>query len=157
MDLNELERLVEMVQNANIRELTLKQQGARITIRKSVSAPRAESMALVPVPDEMDFPELYPEEGYSPEAPSSPELFVLEEEPPLVSVTAPLVGVYRHVKPIVGLGAKVTQGQVVGIIEAMKLINEVMSPANGKVVDVLVDDGQPVEYGQELFVIKDEG
>jgi acetyl-CoA carboxylase biotin carboxyl carrier protein len=155
MELSELERLVELVQNANIAELTLKQGAARVTIRKAARGSGVMSTALVPLSnayvEETEF--LVTEDEDDPDP---------EEEPPeqakdTMLITSPLVGVFGHVKPLIGLGAKVKEGQVVGIIEAMKLVSEVKSAANGVVINVLVEDGLPVEYGQGLFEIYLEG
>lgn len=147
MDIAEFERLVEIVQESKIRELTLKQGSSRITIRKS-SKPMPGS-ALVPVEgnlaDSYEVETRYADEDGSEEA-----------EPEPVLVTAPLVGVFKHVKPVVGLGAHVKAGQTIGVIEAMKLINEVNAPSDGVVNDVAVEDSMPVEYGQTLFVLGPE-
>ena len=150
MDLAELERLVALVQTANIRELTLKQGMKRVTIRKGTGGV---STALVPLNEtyleETEF--LVMEDDLDPyDEPS-------EDPEQTIRITAPLVGVFGHVKPLIGLGARVKEGQVVGIIEAMKLVSEVKSPADGVVINVLVEDGLPVEYGQALFEVRLEG
>lgn len=76
-----------------------------------------------------------------------------------VVVKAPLVGTFYKApspdaKPFVEIGQKVKKGDVIGIIEAMKLMNEVPAPADGEVVQILVEDSRMVEYGQPLIVIK---
>jgi len=152
MNLPEIERLVELVQNANISELTLRYEGSRVTIRKTPAGPTVQCGELMP---------------YSPGGVASAtdddgiEQANLILSPPTapeaVSIYSPLVGHFRHIKPMVGLGARVVAGQVVGVIEAVKLINEITSPAIGIVTDVLVDDGQAVEYGQELFTVQPDG
>lgn len=145
MDLDELERLVDLVQSANIRELTLRQNDARVTIRKAASP--VGSQALTPYVEGFDLEdEVEPLEQNAPPHPFEPE----DQTVPILS---PLVGVFRHTRPLVGLGARVKRGQKVGEIEAMKILNEVTASVNGKVVDLLVEDGQPVEYGQELYAI----
>src|SRR5690349_1931752 len=116
MELDELERLVEMVQNANISELTLKQGESRVTIRKAARGTGVMSTALIPLSnayaEETEF--LVTEE----EDDSDPEDEMREESEQTLLITSPLVGVFGHVKPLIGLGAKVKEGQVVGIIEA---------------------------------------
>ena len=147
MDIAEFERLVEIVQDSKIRELTLKQGSSRITIRKS-SKPMPGS-ALVPV--EGGHQDMYEvETRYAGEEDDDDA----ETEPEPVLVTAPLVGVFKHVKPVIGLGAHVKAGQTIGVIEAMKLINEVNAPSDGIVTDVTVEDSMPVEYGQALFILR---
>lgn len=146
MDLEELERLVDLVQSANIRELTLKHNESRVTIRKAATP--VVSQALMPYAEEFDTEE----EAQLPNDHNTDLQF--EPEDHTVPILSPLVGVFRHTRPLVGLGAHVKQGQKVGEIEAMKILNEVTAPASGKVVDLLVEDGQPVEYGQELYAIE---
>jgi acetyl-CoA carboxylase biotin carboxyl carrier protein len=146
MNVSEIERLVELVQQSNISELTLRQEGARITIRKT--PPQPEGSALVPYTYGEQPYELDPVDGEISGRSSEPEA-----APEPVTIFSPLVGHFRHIKPMIGLGAKVAQGQVVGVIEAVKLINEITSPTVGQVIDVCVDDGQAVEYGQDLFKV----
>lgn len=80
----------------------------------------------------------------------------------LVPVTAPMVGTYYSAPspdsdPYVSVNQKITAGQVVCIVEAMKLMNEIESEISGRVVQVLVENAQPVEYGQTLFMIDPTG
>ncbi len=154
MNVEELERLVALVQNANIRELTLRQDDNRITIRKQIP-PQTAPMSTALVPLEGGYEGVFQEADYTIEQTGSAfDGQIGENEENIALVTSPLVGVFHHLKPLVGLGAKVKEGQVVGIIEAVKLMNEVMAPCDGKVVDVLIEDGMPVEYGQELYAIE---
>lgn len=79
----------------------------------------------------------------------------------LPSVTAPLVGIFRRQRtpsspPLINAGDPVESGQVVGYIEAMKMLNEVKSSLSGKINAVLVEDGHPVEFGQALFLIEEQ-
>ena len=79
----------------------------------------------------------------------------------LVTISAPLVGTfYASAKPgeppFINKGDTINQGQSICIIEAMKIFNEIESEYNGKIVDILISDGDPVEYGQPLFTLKDE-
>ncbi|HLK58999.1 MAG TPA: biotin/lipoyl-containing protein [Chthonomonadaceae bacterium] len=149
MDLSELERLVQIVNNAAISDLTIRQGEARITLRKAVSPPGV-SPGAMPRPYAYTSEDEPVWEGVVEEEESDDA----EAEERTLWVTAPLVGIFHHVKPIVGLGAKVAQGQVVGVIEAMKLITEVTAPGSGVVVDTLIEEGLPVEYGQHLFTVQ---
>jgi acetyl-CoA carboxylase biotin carboxyl carrier protein len=156
MDVSELERLVALVQQANISELTLRQGGERITIRKAPPAAGASpGRALVSVRGESNGAALAieAEAAYAENGSAAP---AEEDAGRTVTVTAPLVGFFRHVKPVVGLGAHVREGQVIGAIAAVNLVIEVTSPANGVISDVLIEDGLPVEYGQTLFLIQPE-
>jgi acetyl-CoA carboxylase biotin carboxyl carrier protein len=147
MEIAELEQLVSMVRDSEVGELTIKHDGERVTIRKAArNAPP--SVELVPSDPGYtygsDFAEIVDTDAEE----------IADERPPVTLITAPLVGVFGHVKPLVGLHARVTEGQVVGIIEAMKINTEVRSPVSGTVVDLFIEDGHPVEYGQALFGIR---
>lgn len=85
------------------------------------------------------------------------ELVVAElasQEEPAVAVKAPLVGYYRERSPALAVGSSVQQGDVIGIVAALGLDNDVESPVAGEVVELLVQDGEPVEYGQPLALLK---
>ena len=146
MNLTELEQLVTLVQGANIRELTLRQDGARVTIRKSPSVSEQSALDAEPgMGAELEGAEFAPGGNAEDDLP---------ETDGMVPVTSPLVGTFKPAKKPVELGALVELGQVIGIIEAMKLPNEVTAPCAGKVVEVFVEAGQFVEYGQELFALE---
>ena len=145
MDQTEMEQLVALFKQSRVRELTIKQGVARITLKQTVEAEETNSTAdLVPY---------VPDAGYDEAAPISAETALAEKT---VDVTSPLVGVFHHTRPLVGLGARVKEGQVIAVIEAMKLNTEVTAPVNGTISDVLIEDGMPAEYGQPLFVLKCE-
>lgn len=145
MDISELERLAELVQSANVGELTLRHGGEHITIRKATLG-HSRNTSLVPVGDPGMYTTEYTE-IVTDEDESGQEGFQN------VMVSAPLVGIFGHVKPLVGLHSRVTEGQVIGVIEAMKIMTEIAAPASGVVVDIFIEDGHPVEYGQALFEI----
>ena len=143
MEISELERLVELVKGSNIGELTLNQGADRLTLKKKTVAS----------PPSQEF--------FAPTSESYEEMVVSEysdsltvEEPMKELVFAPLVGIFSHVKPIVALGAKVKQGQTICVIEAMNIFSDVKSPVSGVVCEVLIEAGQPVEYGQILYEIR---
>lgn len=143
MQIEEMERLVLLLRDSKVRELTLKQGEARITIRKP---------APLPTPEEAF------EQDWQTETEIVSESFLDSTlEPEEVTVTASVVGFFHHVKPMVGLGAEVKAGKKIGVVEAMKLINEIKAPISGVVLDVLIEDGMPVEYGQPLYVLKPTG
>lgn len=145
MDLSDLERLIEMVKHADVRELTLREGNARITIRKAETEP-AETAVFAHLPDRSDW--------VADSASSLETARTAAEEGNPAPVLAMRVGVFRHVKPMLGVGARVNEGQVIGHIEAMKVVTEVLASAAGQIVDVQAEDGQPVEYGQPLFLIR---
>lgn len=142
VNIQELERLAALVNQSNIQELTLKQGANKITLRSSgVNSCLYENESLI-------------QESFS----SSLEEISVELADSRLSsiVTSPVVGIFRHVRPAVGLGAQVQPGQVIAEIEAMGIKNEVSALHSGVVIDVLVEDMQPVEYDQYLFEIESE-
>jgi oxaloacetate decarboxylase alpha subunit len=154
MNLKELKELIEMLKNTDISELEIERSGVKVRLRKG---------------GDVTFHPTMPRMEYPPAAIVAPS--VAEQERPAaaqmeapatanqVKVTSPIVGTfYRSSSPdkpaYVEVGDMVKKGQVLCIIEAMKLMNEIESEASGKVVQALVENGQPVEYGQALFAIE---
>jgi biotin carboxyl carrier protein len=142
MQIEDIERLALLLRDSQASELTLKQGAARLTLRKPAIGGAAEIV---------EAEEWTPEETVD----STLEGELREEEKASgVTVVAPLVGFFRNAKPVVGVGSAVKAGKTIGIIEAMKLINDIKAPVDGVVTEMPVEDGIPVEYGQPLFVIQ---
>jgi acetyl-CoA carboxylase biotin carboxyl carrier protein len=137
MDLDRIEALARLMRENGLAELELEEGGARLALRL------AGVVAPAPAPA--------PAAAASAPAPATPA-----EAGALVK--APMVGTfYRSAKPgappFVDVGDKVRKGQVLCILEAMKLMNEIESDAEGTVAAILVDNGRPVQFGQPLFRI----
>ena len=144
--LSELRRLIRLVQRTGIGELEISSGGRTVRI----SARPGGSFAL----DPMAAPGPSPDTIAAPARPAAPA-----ELDRLKAVTSPMVGTfYRAPSPgapsFVEVGQSVTKGQTLCIIEAMKLLNEIESDVSGTIKAILVENGQPVEYGQPLFVIE---
>jgi acetyl-CoA carboxylase biotin carboxyl carrier protein len=149
MDLRKLKKLIDLVQESGIAELEITEGEEKVKIVKGgvVTVGSAVVPGVAPAPT--------PEPRAA--APSA------AAEPPAVGqeghvVKAPMVGTfYRSPSPdakaFVEVGHAVKEGQTICIIEAMKLMNEIEADASGTVKAVLVESGQPVEYGQPLFII----
>jgi acetyl-CoA carboxylase biotin carboxyl carrier protein len=152
MDLRKLKTLIDLVQNSGISELEISEGEEKIRIAKH-AAPAAPTTVMLG------------SHGYAPQqAPlaSAAPIAVAEAaapaEPDGHAVKAPMVGTfYRSGSPgaaaFVEVGQTVKQGDTLCIIEAMKLMNEIESDASGTIKAILVENGQPVEYGQPLFII----
>jgi acetyl-CoA carboxylase biotin carboxyl carrier protein len=150
MDLRKLKKLIDLVQESGIGELEITEGEERVRIsRAGANAPVVMAspapMALVTGPG---GPAGAP--AAAPEAPAAPTGHTLK---------SPMVGTfYRSPSPgapsFVEVGQVVAKGQTLCIIEAMKLLNEIESDASGTVKAILVENGQPVEYGQPIFVIE---
>jgi acetyl-CoA carboxylase biotin carboxyl carrier protein len=158
MDLETLKQILDLVREHEVSELEVEQDGLRLKIRKDsavvvpVSPPhgpsRSADVAVAPAP----APTL-------PSTPTSVGLENSEAEIELAVVKSPIVGTfYRSPEPgasaFVEVGTTVKKGQVLCIIEAMKLMNEIDSEYDGEIVNVYVESGQPVQYGERLFAIR---
>jgi len=156
MNLKELKELIEMLKNTDISELEIERSGVKVRLRKGGD------VTFHPAMPRMEYP---PAAIVAPVI-SGTERPTIEQAPAIapapsdqIKVTSPIVGTfYRSSSPdkpsLVEVGDMVKKGQVLCIIEAMKLMNEIESEASGKIVQVLVENGQPVEYGQPLFVVE---
>jgi len=135
MDLDEIEQLVKIIRDAKISELTVSAGGTKVRLRK-----------LLPPPVSV------------PPAPPKAEASAIEAEPAASGtyITAPMVGIFHSVDSASAVGTVVGVGQVVGAIESMKLMNDVMAEHDGVIAEILVEDGVPVEYGQNLFRLEGE-
>ena len=154
MDLRKLKTLVDLVSESNISELEITEAEGKVRIVKGgVPAAAAPMMAYamppgVPAPSEP--PRAAP--AAAPEVPAEPV-------PTGHVVTSPMVGTFYRAsspgaKPLADVGSAVQANDPVCIIEAMKIMNEIEAGHAGTVTKVLVDNGQPVEFGQPLFVIE---
>ncbi len=154
LNLQEIKELIKIIDETEISELNLESDGVKIAIRKGPS-----SVTSVPVTAAARV-------AAEPSVQTAPsvEMTVAKVAEPIVGanaeiITAPMVGTFYNAQspeaaPYVEVGQMVKVGQPVCIVEAMKLMNEIESEVEGKIIQVLVENGQPVEYGQPLFVIE---
>ena len=148
MDLRKLKTLIDLVQNSGISELEISEGEEKIRIAKHLAPAPATTMVSMPM---ATAPSMAPA-AVAPAAPDIPA------EPEGHAVTAPMVGTfYRSGSPgasaFVEVGQAVKAGDTLCIIEAMKLMNEIESDATGTIKAILVENGQPVEFGQPMFLI----
>jgi len=152
MDLRKLKTLIDLVSESNISELEITEADGKVRIVKSdgtVAVPMAQAMPVMAAPVAA-APAAAPAAAAA--APAAPV------ETGHV-VKSPMVGTfYRasgpNAKPFVELGQQVKEGQAICIIEAMKIMNEIDADKSGTVTKILVENGQPVEFGQPLFIIE---
>jgi acetyl-CoA carboxylase biotin carboxyl carrier protein len=154
MDLRKLKKLIDLVQESGIGEIEITEGEEKVRISRQVAGtPMMMAPAMQPMmgaPGMMHMPQQQAPAAAAPPAPA---------EPTGHTVKSPMVGTfYRAPSPgapsFVEVGQAVTKGQTLCIIEAMKLLNEIESDATGTVKAILVENGQPVEYGQPLFLIE---
>ena len=152
MNIEELKELLEFVSERNIAELELEEGGTKLKIRKSLAGPPPEAQLVVaPAVKTLESAAASVERALSEGAPA------LEDG--LIYITSPMVGTFYlrpepGAEPFAREGDYVKKGQVLCIIEAMKLMNEIECEHEGQLVKVLVENGQPVQYGDQLFAVR---
>ena len=152
MDLRKLKKLIDLVQESGIAELEITEGEEKVRIARggavSVTPLAAGAQPVVAVPASVPAaPTVAPSAVPVPEA--APEGHV---------VKSPMVGTFYRspspdAKPFVEVGATIKAGETICVLEAMKLMNEIEADASGTIKAILVENGQPVEYGQALFII----
>ena len=155
MDLDQIKQILDLVQQHDLSEFEVEQNGFRLKVRKNAAG----ALAAVPT---LPAEEVGAPVGTASSAAShtgTPVGAQSDEEVELAVVKSPIVGTfYRSSEPeapaFVEIGSSVKKGQVLCIIEAMKLMNEIDSEYDGEIVNVYVENGQPVQYGERLFAIK---
>lgn len=172
MDLEQLRELIQVFESADIAEIEIEEEGRRICLKKAaatVVAPVAGLPQAAPVP--MPGYEQYvsaapaapqppaPSGGAPTEAGKSGEAEAPEEDDGLVTINSPIVGVFYEApapgeSPYVSQGDEVDEGQTICIVEAMKLMNEIAAEFACVVERVLVENAEPVEFGQPLFSVR---
>ena len=148
MDLRKLKKLIDLVEESGITELEVTEGEERVRIAKQPSAVAQQSYVL---------PQAAPVAAAAVAAPAA-ENEEKSELPEGQVVKSPMVGTfYRSASPdsspFVDVGSAVKSGETLCIVEAMKLLNEIESDCSGTVKAILVENGQPVEYGEPLFII----
>ncbi len=153
IDYDELRKLISLLEEKNLTQFELEVEGLKIKLSRNVSGGVNSPAAFIPaIPPAAS--NLSPTQVEQPAA--AP---VAAEEKNIHYITSPMVGTFYRAPsptspPFVDIGDTVKKGQTLCIIEAMKLMNEIESDVSGVVVDILVENGKPVEYGQKLFAIK---
>ena len=155
MDLRKLKKLIDLVQESGIAELEITEGEERVRIA------RGGIVNLTPLATPAVAPAHPPTAGPA-AAPAAHPVAPAAAEPPTGAeghvVKSPMVGTFYRApspdaKPFIEVGGTVKEGETICVIEAMKLMNEIESDASGTIKAILVENGQPVEYGQALFII----
>ena len=146
MNIKELKEVIAIFQEADIAELEIEREDAKIKLKRHSEPEVRHIVAQSPASAESRDPGIDRTE---------------EKNDGLVEIKTPMVGTFYSAPapdadPFVDIGADVGEDAVVCIIEAMKLMNEIKADVKGRIVKILVDNGQPVEFGQTLFLVKPE-
>lgn len=142
MELDDLKNIIEFLKETDITELQLEKEGSKVKIKRE--------KFLSPIGMSVQKPNVYEEKIVAETE---------EDTQRLVTITSPIVGTFYRApspeaQPFVEVGQRVNKGTVLCIVEAMKLMNEIESEVDGIIVKILVDNSQPVEYGEPLFLIE---
>ncbi|MDO9194256.1 MAG: acetyl-CoA carboxylase biotin carboxyl carrier protein [Undibacterium sp.] len=149
MDLRKLKTLIDLVAESDIAELEVTEGEGKVRIVKSSAMPQNQVVMMQPQQMHQQMPAAAPVA-----APIAPVAVIPEGN----EVKSPMVGTFYRTAnpgsaPFVDIGKSVSAGDTLCIIEAMKLLNEIESDFTGSIKQILVENGQPVEYGQPLFII----
>jgi acetyl-CoA carboxylase biotin carboxyl carrier protein len=158
MDLDQLKHILELVREHELSEFEIEHDGLRLKIRKETVAPVGVLAPPGPAGAAAALPTA-PVAATAPAVAPAPADQSEDTEIELAVVKSPIVGTfYRSPEPgapsFIEIGATVKKGQVLCIIEAMKLMNEIDSEYDGEIVNIYVENGQPVQYGERLFAIR---
>ncbi|UCH48020.1 MAG: acetyl-CoA carboxylase biotin carboxyl carrier protein [Betaproteobacteria bacterium] len=158
MDLRKLKKLIDLVQESGIAELEISEGEEKVRINRVGSADQAVVPAMPVAPAPVTTISALPAAAAATAVAPAPEDTAAPEVSEGNTVKSPMVGIfYRASSPganaFVEVGQSVSAGDTLCIIEAMKLLNEIEAETSGTIKAILVDNGQPVEYGQPLFVI----
>ena len=155
MDIRKVKKLIELLEESGISELEINEgeESVRISRYSSAPAPAPAQVSYAAAPAAHAAPAQAP--AGAPAAESADE----ETMPSGHIVTSPMVGTFYSApspgaKPFVNVGDTVAEGDTVCIVEAMKILNQIEADASGTVKAILVDNAQPVEYGQPLMIIE---
>jgi acetyl-CoA carboxylase biotin carboxyl carrier protein len=150
MNLKELKELIALMDENKLTELEIEREGMRVKLKRLPEGGFAQTIEAVPAAFVQKGPAIAEPQAARPEPSTGRKL---------IEIKAPMVGTFYAAPspesaPYVEIGASVEVGQVLCIIEAMKLMNEIKSEVRGKIVERLVENAQPIEYGQVLFLVE---
>ncbi|WP_035669420.1 acetyl-CoA carboxylase biotin carboxyl carrier protein [Flavobacterium sp. 83] len=156
MDLKEIQNLIKFVANSGVAEVKLEMDDVKITIRTTLEGNVTETTYVQQMPAQNALPQAAAPQQIAPVAPVAEAPVV--ENSHYITIKSPIIGTfYRKPSPdkpmFVEVGKTISKGDVLCVIEAMKLFNEIESEVSGKIVKILVDDMSPVEFDQPLFLV----
>ena len=161
MDLNQLKQILDLVRAHDLAEFEIEHDGLRLKIRKDAAGAPAIVASTVHAPSAAAAAPAAASASAAPPATASGPTAAdaRDAEVELAVVKSPIVGTFYRspepgAPPFVEIGSQVKKGQVLCIIEAMKLMNEIDSEYDGEIANVYVEGGQPVQYGERLFTIR---
>ena len=162
MDLDEIRQILELMREHELTEFELERENTKLRLRKATAGqwtatmPAMPQMTFAPAATAPHMPMTAP---VTEPSTAGSVLTAANEDVDLAVIKSPIVGTFYRApesdsKPFVEVGEEVRKGQVLCIIEAMKLMNEINAECDGEVVRIYVENGQAVQYGERLFAIK---
>ena len=155
MDLKEIQNLIKFVSNSGVAEVKLETGDIKITIRTTLegNSPDITYVQQAPMQQTIAAPAAQAPVAATPAAPAA-----ADENSKYITIKSPMIGTfYRKPSPdkplFVEVGSSINKGDVLCVVEAMKLFNEIEAEISGKIVKILVDDMSPVEFDQPLFLV----
>jgi acetyl-CoA carboxylase biotin carboxyl carrier protein len=160
MDLKEIQNLIKFVSNSGVAEVKLETGDVKITIRTTLEGNSPDITYVQQAPMQQAIQQTAPVAPVVAAAPvaASPADTTADDNAKYITIKSPMIGtLYRKPSPdkpmFVEVGSVINKGDVVCVVEAMKLFNEIESEISGKIVKILVDDSSPVEFDQPLFLV----
>lgn len=159
MDIKQIQDLIKFVSKSGVNEVSIEEKDFKITIKTNqeptyvtASIPTAHAVPAAAAPAAPVAVAAAPAAQAAPAAPAA------DDSSKYITIKSPIIGTFYRSpgpdKPVfVNVGDEITSGKVICIVEAMKLFNEIESEVSGKIVKILVNDAQPVEYDQPLFLV----
>jgi acetyl-CoA carboxylase biotin carboxyl carrier protein len=164
MNLDDIQRLIKMVDESGLDEMTIEEGEFKLTLKKAAEPSASPAMNAVPMimPPQYFAPQPAQQTPPPPTVAKPTEPVALapaETNKKYKEIRSPMVGTFYRApapeaNPYVQVGDTITKGKVLCIIEAMKLMNEIESDVDGKIVKILVENGKPVEFDQVLFLVE---
>ncbi len=158
MDIREIQNLIKFVAKSGATEVKLEMDDFKITIKTTDGATSETTTYIQQAPVSQALPQAVAPQATAPATPVATEAPAADDNAKYITIKSPIIGtLYRKPSPdkapFVEVGSSISKGDVVCVIEAMKLFNEIESEVSGKIVKVLVDDSSPVEFDQPLFLV----
>ncbi len=158
MELKDIQNLIKFVAKSGASEVKLEMEDIKITIKTGSDDSKGETTYIQQIPTMQAQPQMQQPQIQQAPAADATEAKKEEADSKLITIKSPIIGTfYRKPSPdkapFVEVGSNINTGDVLCVIEAMKLFNEIESEVSGKIVKVLVDDSSPVEFDQPLFLV----
>jgi len=157
MDLRKLKKLIDLVEESGIAELELTEGEEKVKISRRVEAQQIAPQYIQP--SQIAAPPVMPPSPSEPTSSEQSDKPAIASPPTEKHITSPMVGTFYRASspdagPFVEIGSAVKKGDILCIIEAMKILNEIESDKDGVIKKILIENGQPVEFGEPLFIVE---